>query len=94
MIEQIIVISLFCVGLYILTHDFFTFLKLHEFEYKLIKDYPELWFVFKPILGCATCMASVWSFVFIERLSIELVIIAFSVAYVNTILYRLYQYFK
>lgn len=94
MIEQILVISLFCVGLYIVTHDFFTFLNLDKFEDKLIKDYPELWFMFKPLLGCVTCMASVWSFVFIQRLSIELVITAFSVAYVNTILYRLYQYFK
>ena len=94
MIEQIFVISLFCVGLYVITHDYFTFLNLDSFENNLIKDYPRLWIFYKPLLGCVTCMASFWSFVFIQRLSIELVITAFSVAYVNTILYRLYQYFK
>lgn len=94
MIEQILVISLFCVGLYIVTHDFFLFLKLDEFENKLIKEYTELWLLFKPLLGCVTCMASVWSFVFVQKISIEFVVTAFSVAFLNTILYRIYQYFK
>lgn len=86
-------ISLFCVGLYILTHDFFTFLRLNELEDRIIKQ-PILWFFYKPILGCPTCMASFWSFIFLREISITLVVTAFGVACLNTILYKIYNYLK
>ena len=86
-------ISLFCVGLYIVLHDFFTFLNLDKFEDYIYQN-KYIRFFYKPILGCPACMGSFWSFVFLQEISLNLVVTAFGVAGLNTILYNIYKYLK
>ncbi|HWB64863.1 MAG TPA: hypothetical protein VG603_15205 [Chitinophagales bacterium] len=60
MITLIVIISLFCNGLYIITRPgmIFGFVS-YRLELLALKYY---WFTFayKPLLGCIKCMASVW----------------------------------
>ena len=51
-------------------------------------------FILKPIIGCVTCMASVWTVVwyyFTNGFDIYIITVAGGVAFLNTILYSLYE---
>lgn len=78
MIEQIFLTSLFTTGLYITTHEPYLLAWFREFvAMKVLKATYHWnpieetgtyivtgwqWYVWKPLLGCLPCMASVWGF--------------------------------
>jgi len=51
-----IAISLFCNGLYLICEDGMILSPVREWLEKRIGQY----MIYKPIIGCVTCMASIW----------------------------------
>jgi hypothetical protein len=75
MITQIILISIFCNGWYLITRQGMILFFLHNWYLELFKGFiradgdvewmyktsPEIpRFFYKPLFGCVTCMASIW----------------------------------
>lgn len=87
-----VVISMFCVGLRIISSPgmIFYFLRspYEKTSSKLFK------FIFKPIIGCVTCMGSVhsiWIFIAMHGASWELIVCAISSAGLNAITFSHYE---
>ena len=62
--------------------------------YKLEKYFPLFIYILKPILGCCTCMSSVWTVVisyFFFELSQWTILLIFMVAFLNSIFMALYE---
>lgn len=91
-----LIISLFCVGLRIISSPgmIFYFLRM---PYEWSQRHSQLLkYLLKPVIGCGTCMASVWTIViefgyYNSTFNIELIIIAFIVAALNSIIYAYFE---
>jgi hypothetical protein len=99
-IEQSIVISLFCVGLRIASDEgmILEFIR-KPYVFLTEQDAPTLLTkvlinVLKPVIGCITCMASVWSLVIsycFYRVDYSIIVVIFMSAALNTLLYKIYD---
>jgi len=90
-----IIISLFCVGLRIISSPgmLLFFLRM---PYDWAKDRSKvLHYLLKPVIGCGTCMASVWTIAielgYYGAFTLQSVIIAFVVAALNSIIHAYYE---
>ena len=63
MIKLILIISLFCNGLYIITAPGMLLNFLRNYLEALTFHHPKFVYTYKPLLGCIKCMASVWGIV-------------------------------
>jgi coenzyme F420-reducing hydrogenase gamma subunit len=91
-----LIISLFCVGLRIISSPGMIFYFLRQ-PYEWAQRHCNiLKHLLKPVIGCGTCMASVWT-IAIElgyyngTFNAELVIIAFIVAALNSLIYAYFE---
>ena len=97
---QSIIISLFCVGLRIVSGQgmILWFLRFPYIYLQVLKEENELkpagtilHYILKPVIGCVTCMSSVWgvtlSYIYYE-LNLKTILVIFIVAYLNTFLYN------
>jgi hypothetical protein len=90
-----LIISGFCIGLRIISSPgmIFYFLRM-PYEWAEKNSNP-LKQVLKPVIGCGTCMASVWTLAIelghYHTFTTESVIIAFVVAALNSIFYAYYE---
>ena len=104
MLQTIIIISLFCNGLYIVTRPGMLLEFFDRWLYQIIfpdrsEDIKPLHTqLYKPILGCIKCMASVWG------VAISLILLPFSISLLfqiplmcicasalNAVIYQLYE---
>jgi len=91
-----LLISLFCVGLRIISSPgmIFYFLRM---PYEWSQRHSQLLkYILKPVIGCGTCMASVWTIVielgyYNNTFNAELIIIAFMVAALNSLIYAYFE---
>jgi len=98
MIELIVIVSLFCNGLYIVSRPG----KLFDFADNNLQSFMlgHIWFAgfYKPILGCVRCMASLWG-IALSLLMLpmdwsilwRIPIICISASALNAILFELYE---
>ncbi len=95
-LHTIIFISLFCVGLRIASSKGMVLYFLRR-PYEKAKS-PFLNWLLSPLIGCCTCMASVhslWIFCYLnEFVFLDWLLCAISVAALNAILYRTYEYLQ
>ena len=88
-------ISLFCVGLRIVSSPgmILYFLRM-PYEWAQ-KNNKALTWILKAVIGCGTCMASVWtiaiSFVYYNTLELETIVIIFVVAALNSVIYGIFE---
>ncbi len=83
---NIVITSLACCGLYLITEPNYIGFPIRQ----LLKKLPDL--IYSPLLGCITCMGSVYGFLGWFALGgsiIELPFFMFCVAFLNTFIYRL-----
>lgn len=90
-----LVISLFCVGLRIISSPGMLLYFLRQ-PYEWAQNKTNiLKHLLKPVIGCGTCMASVWTIAieltYYNELSLKTFIIMFIVAALNSILYAYYE---
>jgi len=90
-LEKTLIISLFCVGLRVISSEgmiLYFIRKPYEKGSKLTKA------ILKPIIGCVTCFAGIWTII-IElsyySLSKYTILTIFMVACLNSIIYALYE---
>ena len=91
-----LIISLFCVGLRIISSPgmIFYFLRM---PYEWSQTHSQLLkYILKPVIGCGTCMASVWTIAieigyYNNTFTVQSVIIAFIVASLNSIIYAYFE---
>ena len=91
-----LIISLFCVGLRIISSPgmIFYFLRM---PYEWSQTHSQLLkYILKPVIGCGTCMASVWTIAieigyYNSTFTVQSVIIAFIVAALNSLIYAYYE---
>ena len=93
LLTTIIIISLFCNGLYVITGER---MILEKFDLWLQLTLPEI--IYKPLLGCIKCMASIWGTVicfillpFDLNLIYLIPIACVSASALNAILYEFYE---
>ena len=95
-----LIISLFCVGLRITSDDgmILSFIRMPYvwLESKELNFWGKLaHYLLKPIIGCITCMASVWSitidYYYFHYFNKWTILLIFVVACLNTMIYRLYE---
>lgn len=94
MIYTIILISLFCNGLFVITDEGMIGYPIR----KILHDYLPVW-LFKPLIGCIPCMASIWGVgVCLVRYEWELLLIPVTViccvaaSYTNRLLRAIFDY--
>ena len=91
-----LIISLFCVGLRIISSPGMIFYFLRQ-PYEWSQRHSQLLkYILKPVIGCGTCMASVWTIAieigyYNNTFSVQSVIIAFIVAALNSLIYAYYE---
>jgi len=103
-LQIVLIISLFCNGLYIITRPGMLFEFLDRWLYQLIfpkrsQDIkPFHTQLYKPILGCIKCMASVWGIFiclvmlkFSPALLFQIPVICICASALNAILFQLYE---
>lgn len=103
MFYHIIIVSLACVGLRVsMGHG----MLLHFLQQVYDRASTRIKFVLKPVIGCVTCMASVWGLLgvgvwasFDTNLKLTMIIACtpfflFAVAGLNTLLWYFYEYTK
>ncbi len=95
LLTLIILISLFCNGLFYLTTEEGMPLKFIDRWIDKRLDNKLLIFIYSPILGCITCMSSVWGTLlywhfigFTTESYYELPIVVISSAYLNTLMFN------
>ena len=95
MLIKSLIISLACVGLRIVSSPgmILYFLRM---PYEWAQNESDmLTYILKPVIGCVTCMASVWTLViekvFYSGLNKATILIIFIVAALNSIIYGIYQ---
>jgi len=101
-LELIICISLFCLGIREITDDIGGRIGYPLKEFLLTKEIPE--WILKPVILCVTCMASFWgSLLYFTLIVLEhgfnnlceistyiiWIIVCFSVSFLNTLLWAL-----
>jgi len=88
MIEHIIVTSLATVGLYLVTEPDYIGYPLR----RLLEKLPHV--IYAPLLGCVTCMGSVWGaagWIALDGQPINLPFFMLSTAFLNTLFYLIYD---
>lgn len=90
-----IIISLFCVGLRIITgKGMILFFLRMPYEWAVDRS-KILTYALKPIIGCCTCFASFWTIAielgYYNTLTLQSVIIAFVVAALNSVIHAYYE---
>ncbi len=98
-----LMISLFCVGLRIVSDEDMILSFLRTPYVWLQSNTTTKWgdaaiYILKPIIGCVTCMASVWSVVisyyFLGGVDKYTILVVFIAAYFNTLLFNLFKHLK
>jgi len=91
MITSIILTSLATCGLYLITQEGLIGYPLR----KLLEKLPEV--IYSPLLGCITCMGSVWGFVgwyALDGFIWHLPFFMLACAFLNTVFYLVYDNLK
>ena len=104
LLPTIIIISLFCNGLHVITRPGMLFDFFDRWLYALIfpkrsEDITKLHTqLYKPLLGCIKCMASVWGIVicllvlpFTAHLFIQIPVACIAASALNAVVYQLYE---
>lgn len=102
MIELAFIISLFCNGLFLLKEKGFPLHFIDQFIDNLCaKGKKWILILYAPLLGCITCMSSLWGIMgywilegFTEKSLHELPILIIICAFLNTFLYEIFRYFQ
>ena len=93
-LSEIVCLSLFICGLYLVTHGYL--IDLNKFEDKIVNE--KWFFITKPIFSCVTCMASFWTLfyelAFVGSIDIYVIPTIFSVAFLNTLIWHVYSYLR
>lgn len=91
MLINLIVISLTCCGAYLVTTPNYIGYPVRQ----LLEKIPHL--LYAPLLGCVTCMGSVWGSIgwyLLDGQLNHLLFYPFAVAFLNTSIYYLYELVK
>jgi hypothetical protein len=99
---ELLTISLFCNALLLLREEGFPLCFIDKYIDKLCeKGHKWILIPYSPILGCVTCMSSLWGTLgywyyvgFTMESFIELPITIIICAFLNTLIYEIFRYFR